>query len=329
MSPDRVRILMNRFGALGHPFVWGVDFELEHAFFIEDTADTADILWQVGSSGNAMALDIPDAMPDLRVVSPPAREEYAEAFGVVASGLARGDSFLTNLTTRTLTECDAGLEELFHCCEAKYKLCLKDRFVCFSPEPFVRMRDGVISAFPMKGTADASKPGAEARLLSDYKELCEHHTIVDLLRNDLNMVALDVRVERFRYLERINTARGAILQTSSEISGKLPSDWQMHVGDILFAMLPAGSICGAPKPSTLDIIREAEKLRRGWYTGVFGYFDGESMDCGVAIRCLSRDAGLLWFHSGGGITVNSDEEEEYREVLDKVYLPLKNKCHAD
>ena len=92
---------------------------------------------------------------------------------------------------------------------------LPGRLVCFSPECFVRITDGVIRSYPMKGTIDAALPDAEARLLEDYKERCEHYTIVDLIRNDLNRIADRVRVERFRYVEKIATLRGEILQTSS------------------------------------------------------------------------------------------------------------------
>ena len=78
----------------------------------------------------------------------------------------------------------------------------------------------------MKGTIDATLPDAENRLLQNHKETCEHYTIVDLIRNDLNIVATRVQVKRFRYVEKIHTSQGEILQTSSEISGQLPDGWQ-------------------------------------------------------------------------------------------------------
>lgn len=121
------------------------------------------------------------------------------------------------------------------------------QFVCFSPESFVRIKNGKIYSYPMKGTLDASLPNAEEVLMNDEKEAAEHATIVDLIRNDLSRVAERVRVDRYRYIDVLHTNKGDILQTSSEISGKLPSDYHKRIGDILAAMLPAGSITGAPR----------------------------------------------------------------------------------
>ena len=118
----------------------------------------------------------------------------------------------------------------------------------------------------------------------------KRYTIVDLMRNDLNSVATDVHVERFRYVERIATSSGAILQTNSEITGRLAPEMAYRFGDVILPMLPAGSITGAPKEATVELIRRAEPVARGWYTGVFGYFDGEEMQTAVVIRCLQRAA---------------------------------------
>jgi para-aminobenzoate synthetase component I len=177
----------------------------------------------------------------------------------------------------------------------------------------------------MKGTIDAMLPDAEKRLMDDPKELAEHYTIVDLLRNDLNMVSQKVRVNRFRYVEEIHTHRGRLLQTSSDISGILPNDYQQHLGDIMARLLPAGSVSGAPKKKTVEIIHSAENYERGFYTGVFGVFDGRTLDSAVMIRFIEKTANGLVFKAGGGITVNSRIEDEYQEMLQKVYLPLHRK----
>ena len=95
-----------------------------------------------------------------------------------------------------------------------------------------------------------------------------------------------------------------------------------RIGNIIFELLPAGSISGAPKPSTLDIIKRAEGQKRGFYTGVFGYFDGETLDSAVMIRFIEKQKDGFYFRSGGGITINSDMRSEYQEVLEKVYLPF-------
>ena len=173
----------------------------------------------------------------------------------------------------------------------------------------------------MKGTIDATLPNAVEMILSDPKEQAEHATIVDLLRNDLGSVATDIEVRRYRYIDRIATAQGAILQVSSEVVGQLPSTWPSQLGDMLSALLPAGSICGAPKASTVKLIAEAEQISRGYYTGICGYFDGQTLDCGVMIRFIELTDGQYYFRSGGGITVNSDCRKEYEEVIQKVYLP--------
>lgn len=254
--------------------------------------------------------------------NPVAFEVYREKFAAVREGLARGDSFLLNLTVATGLETGWTLEEIFHRARSPYRLLVPGRFVCFSPEIFVRVDEGVISSYPMKGTIDASVPDAGRVILEDYKERSEHNTIVDLIRNDLNRVAERVDVRRFRYIDRLRVSRGEILQVSSEVTGRLTGDYYSRMGEVVFGMLPAGSISGAPKPSTLRIIARAEGERRGFYTGVFGYFDGKRLDSAVMIRYIEVRDGRYYFRSGGGITINSDCRAEYEEVLAKVYLPF-------
>ena len=87
-------------------------------------------------------------------------------------------------------------------------------------------------------------------------------------------------------------------------------------------MLPAGSVTGAPKKQTVAIIRESENYERGWYTGVFGVFDGKSLDSAVMIRYIEKDSGKFCYKSGGGITYMSDPEKEYEELISKIYVPV-------
>lgn len=317
-----VRREMNRCGAARRPFLFGVDFELRRGFFVEEPLSDRRLLFTVGDVTNDAGA-VPDThpTPQLRVLRRDAGE-YARKFRRVREGLLRGDSFLLNLTERTPIATNLTPEQIFRYSRAKYKLLFPGRFVCFSPESFVRIQGNEIASYPMKGTIDAKLPDAERTLMESYKELCEHYTITDLIRNDLNMVAEEVCVRRFRYVESIRTLRGEILQTSSEITGTLSPSWHANIGDLLFRLLPAGSISGAPKPSTLRIIREAEGIARGYYTGVFGYFDGSTLDSAVMIRFIEEAEGQFYFRSGGGITINSDEAEEYREVLEKIYLSI-------
>ncbi|MCL4160693.1 UNVERIFIED_CONTAM: hypothetical protein GTU68_010330, partial [Idotea baltica] len=177
----------------------------------------------------------------------------------------------------------------------------------------------------MKGTINAEIEDAEEIILADSKEKYEHTTIVDLIRNDISRVANKVWVERFRYIERVKKEDGLeLLQVSSEVCGELGDDWRNRVGEILFKLLPAGSISGAPKPKTLEIIKEAEKAtfksgKRGFYTGIFGVFDGEKLDSAVMIRFIEQTSEGFVFKSGGGITSRSIAEKEYEELLSKIY----------
>jgi para-aminobenzoate synthetase component 1 len=136
------------------------------------------------------------------------------------------------------------------------------------------------------------------------------------------MVATEVCVERFMFIDRICTNKGDILQMSSQISGKLPINYQHSIGTILAKLLPAGSISGAPKSKTLEIIRKAERYDRGYYTGIFGVFDGKNLDSCVLIRYLEQCGDQFIFKSGGGITFLSDCRTEYDELIQKVYVPI-------
>ena len=154
------------------------------------------------------------------------------------------------------------------------------------------------------------------------KEKAEHYTIVDLIRNDLSMVSDKVRVTKFRYIDRLKTNFGEILQVSSEVEGTLRDGYTAHLGDIIFTLLPAGSISGAPKERTVQIIRSAETYDRGFYTGIAGIFDGENLDSTVLIRFIEEQDGRKYFKSGGGITFMSDARAEYEEMISKVYVPF-------
>jgi para-aminobenzoate synthetase component 1 len=145
---------------------------------------------------------------------------------------------------------------------------------------------------------------------------------VDLIRNDLSLVAENVEVKRYRYIDKLKTNKHDLLQVSSEISGRLTQNYLERLGDILFSLLPAGSISGAPKPKTLEIIENAEGYERGFYTGICGWFDGENLDSAVMIRFIEQKGDKLFFKSGGGITAQSDLQKEYEELIQKVYVPI-------
>ena len=322
MKVQEVRSLMNEYGETKTPFLFAVDFELQNSIFIEHPTEQKEILFRTPSSSNESKTAALGSLSSEIIPSPMSYNEYKKRFDIVMQGLLRGDSYLTNLTVRTPVDIKIGLTDIFLASNSPYGICIPDHFVCFSPERFVKITNGSISTNPMKGTINANVPDAENVILSDRKEMAEHSTIVDLLRNDIGMVAEDVVVERFRYIDQIYTHKGGILQVSSEISGKLHCDYLSHLGDIVFRMLPAGSVSGAPKKSTIDIIHKAEAELRGYYTGIFGYFDGQELDTAVMIRFIEQSNGEYFFRSGGGITVNSIPEREYAEVLEKIYLPF-------
>lgn len=321
---------MNECGKRGEPFLFAFDFELEKAVFVSEPFACKSLLFDIKGRSNVSQSAFVQSEPQSGILHahPADRTHYDEAFDCVRKGLTNGDGFLCNLTAKTEVDLAVSLEEVFFLSSAKYKLCVPDNFVCFSPECFVSTKDNRIYTFPMKGTIDAALPEAEQVLLSDRKEEMEHYTIVDLMRNDLNSFCTDVRVEKFRYVERIDTLGGAVLQTSSEISGLLPDNWYENIGSLLFSLLPAGSICGSPKKATVDLIRRAEGCKRGFYSGVFGLFDGRELDTAVMIRFIEKSGGVCFFRSGGGITIHSDREKEFREVEKKIYIPIRRKDDA-
>ncbi len=312
---------MDLLGKEHKPFLFAVDFEMDNGFVLENPFSQQDILFNFNSITNFSSQENDSLSPSLKVYAK-SFEEYDKQFDVVRKGLLRGDSFLANLTIKTKIDINISLEEIFQKANSKYKLLVRDKFVCFSPECFVKIEDNTISTFPMKGTIDASIENAKEVILSDYKETCEHNTIVDLMRNDLNIIGSNVRVERFRYIDELKTSRGNILQVSSEVKADLNHDFYSQLGDIVFKLLPAGSISGAPKESTVQIIKEAESEKRGFYTGVFGFFDGHSLDSAVIIRYIEKVNDSHYFRSGGGITINSSSMDEYQEAINKIYLPF-------
>lgn len=321
MHGDELRERMNEAGRRGKPFLFAVDFEMEEGFFLADPLQQKKVLFDIRGSSNAppRAGMVPshhfEAFPE-------DYETYRSRFEAVMKGLKRGDSYLTNLTISTPLNMSLSLREIFLYARTPYKLFLPDRFVCFSPECFIRIESGKIFTFPMKGTIDARLPHARQTILNDPKERAEHNTIVDLLRNDLSRIASGVTVNRFRYIEELQTHRGPILQVSSEIEGTLPTNYLSQLGTLFFGLLPAGSVSGAPKAATLALIRGAEKVKRGYYTGVAGYFDGNRLDTFVLIRFIEQNDSRHSFRSGGGITAQSDCRKEYNEALQKVYLPF-------
>lgn len=313
---------MNKKGRANKPFLFIINYKADLIHVYEpNEIDSSELLFDLNGFTNYT--DCSEDKPSFEWKPEPVPfSVYDKSFRYVTDEIKAGNSYLLNLTFPTKIFTNLSLKSIFELSKARYKLWLKDEFVCFSPEVFVRINEGYIRSFPMKGTIDASLPDAANQILNDQKEMAEHATIVDLIRNDLSMIASDVSVKRYRYLDRLSTNRGDLLQVSSEIEGRLPEGWQEKIGDLLFSLLPAGSISGAPKKKTRKIIEQAELDERGFYTGITGYFDGTKLDSAVMIRFIEQKDGVFLFRSGGGITAQSDVNKEYNEIIQKVYVPI-------
>ena len=312
---------MNKLGKERIPFLFVIDYEMKSPFVRRLSEVNKSVLYQINEMKNFGY--VTERKANLVFEKFPINyERYLSAFKRVMENIQNGNSYLLNLTFPTKIETNFTLEEIFYFSGAKYKLLFENKFVVFSPETFVQIKNGKILSCPMKGTIDASIKNAKEKLLNDEKEVAEHNTIVDLIRNDLSIVSKNVKVEKFRYVDEIKTSHITLLQTSSVICGELQENYNETIGDIIFSLLPAGSISGAPKKKTLEIIKEAENYPRNYFTGIFGIFDGSDLDSAVMIRFIENIDGELYFKSGGGITSMSNPEAEYQEMIDKVYVPI-------
>lgn len=249
-------------------------------------------------------------------------EQYLKQFQKVHKHLYDGDSYLLNLTASTEVDLNCSLSKIFENVSAMYKICYNDDFIFFSPERFIKIENGFIYTNPMKGTIEANDSNSLTELMNNSKEEAEHITVVDLLRNDLSIVSSEVNVLKYRYPQLLHTSKGKIWQTSSEIQGKLQRDYLKNPSKIFKKILPAGSVTGAPKVKTVEIINSTETHNRNWYTGVAGIFNGETIDSCVIIRYIEKKNSSYYYKSGGGITVYSQPEDEYKELISKIYVPL-------
>ena len=304
------------------PFFFMVDFLLEKVVvFQENEIEEESLLIDFQNFKNMKTTEAENAEIELKILSESA-EIYRKGFDFVQENLRQGNSYLTNYTVKSEIAINLTLKEIFYHSKAKYKVWYNDEFVFFSPETFVEIIDDQIYTYPMKGTIEASIENAVEILKNDVKEKAEHFTVVDLLRNDLSMVADEVQVDEFQRIDFIKTQQKDLYAMSSKISGKLKPEFQNKIGTVMKTLLPAGSILGAPKPKTLEIIAEAENYDRGFYTGVCGWFDGENLDSCVMIRFIEKENGKLFFKSGGGITHLSKFADEYKEMKNKIYVPI-------
>ena len=188
-----------------------------------------------------------------------------------------------------------------------------------SPETLVKLEDGVLHTFPLAGTrprgrTDEEDKALEAELLADEKELAEHDMLVDLGRNDLGRVSRfgTVEVEKLHSIERYSH----VMHIGSTVRGQLRRECDAL--DAIEAVLPAGTLSGAPKIRACQLIGELENNKRGIYGGAIGYIDFTgNMDTCIAIRIAYKKNGQVFVRSGAGIVADSVPEKEYQECINK------------
>jgi para-aminobenzoate synthetase component 1 len=311
---------MNVLGSSRTPFLFILSYDKSRIFAAPLKTLDEDILYKLEEWRNYPVQK--REKPFTFSLSPIPFTHYQKALETVLEEIRSGNTYLLNLTFATPVQTNLSLKEIFTYARAKFKLYFKGEFICFSPERFVEIEGNTIATYPMKGTIDADLPHAKEAILSDEKEMAEHVVIVDLMRNDLGIIGGTVKVERFRYVDRIKAGDKELLQVSSKITAQLPSNWHATIGTLLEKITPAGSITGTPKKKTMEIIADTENYDRGFYTGIFGVYDGKSLRSGVMIRFIEEKHGRLFYKSGGGITIDSDARSEYEELIDKIYLPF-------
>lgn len=320
MQNKQLEEKLNKLGSNKEPFLFIISYDLKE-FYVEKLSNLPkDIKYKLNAKHTSKIKHKTTLLKE-----PISFKEYKKKFDFLQEQIKMGNSYLLNLTAKTKIKTEYSLDEIYDQVHSKFKLRFKkdnSNFVCFSPERFIEIKKNKIYTHPMKGTIDSSIPNAQAKILGDIKEMAEHTMVVDLLRNDLSIVSSKVRVEKFRYCEKINAGDKKLLQVSSKISGHLEENWHEKIGSIISSLLPAGSITGTPKKKTIEILKKTEDYDRGFYTGVFGIYDGKSLDSSVMIRFIEEQKDGLYYKSGGGITCDSNLESEYQELIDKIYLPF-------
>ncbi|AZA12345.1 chorismate-binding protein [Corynebacterium gerontici] len=250
------------------------------------------------------------------------REEYRELIAQCQAAIHRGDSYELCLTTSAkVTLHNPDPLELYLRARggAMNGLLITPEvtLISASPELFLRCKDGVATTLPMKGTRPrAADPEADAALRSDLessvKDRAENMMVTDVLRNDLTRSCDPLSVEVTRLCEVVSFPQWH--QMISEITGRL----RVPPLEALRLAFPGGSMTGAPKQRTMDILREIEGQPRGWYSGAMGIIQGNDATFSMLIRTAVLRGNTLTYGAGGAITRLSDPDEEYDEVLTKL-----------
>ncbi|MDB5986636.1 MAG: anthranilate synthase component [Nevskia sp.] len=284
-------------------------------------------------------LSAPQAMPHAPLVDQPKaldfvtsfeREPYLAAVAAAKEHIAAGDTFQIQLGQRLSAPFNAPPSALYRAIRrlnpSPYLYCLNlgdHHVVGSSPEILVRATDGEVTVRPIAGTRPrGATPEAdralERELLADPKEIAEHVMLIDLGRNDIGRVCeTGVRLTEKMVIERYSH----VMHIVSEVKGRLKPG--QHPIDVLAATFPAGTLTGAPKVRTMELIAELEPVRRGLYGGAVGYigFDG-NMDLAIAIRTALIKDGQVHVQASAGIVADSKPEAEWEETLHKARAML-------
>ena len=255
------------------------------------------------------------------------REEYCSMVERAKHYIHEGDIFQIVLSNRLSAPFEGSLLNAYRILRTinpspyMFYLCGTDVEVAgASPETLVKLENGILHTFPLAGTrprgkTDAEDKALEEELLKDEKELAEHNMLVDLGRNDLGKISRfgTVEVEKYHSIERYSH----VMHIGSTVRGEIDSD-KYDALDAVGAVLPAGTLSGAPKIRACQLIGELENNKRGIYGGAIGYIDFTgNLDTCIAIRIAYKKNGRVFVRSGAGIVADSVPEKEYEECLNK------------
>ena len=254
------------------------------------------------------------------------KDEYCDIVNKTKQYIVDGDIFQAVLSRRWQTEYHASLIDAYRVLRTTnpspymvYFHCDDIEIMSTSPETLVKLQDGRLVTFPVagsrpRGKTDAEDRALEADLLSDEKELSEHNMLVDLGRNDIGRLSRynSVEVTEYKMIHRYSR----IMHICSMVEGDILPQYDAF--DAIAALLPAGTLSGAPKIRACEIIEELEPCGRGVYGGALGYVDFTgNLDTCIAIRIAYKKNGKVFVRSGAGIVADSVPENEYRECINK------------
>ncbi|WP_141680274.1 MULTISPECIES: anthranilate synthase component I family protein [Bacillales] len=260
------------------------------------------------------------------ITSPFSKEAYMEAVRSIQAYIEQGDVFQVNLSVRQSKAIAASPEELYEWLRLVnpspymgFLRCPDFQLVSASPELLVELRESKLATRPIAGTRRRGRTEEEDlrladELLSNEKERAEHIMLVDLERNDLGRISAygSVQVEELMVIEYYSH----VMHLVSQVNGQLASGKDAY--DVISATFPGGTITGAPKIRTMEIIEELEPTRRGPYTGSLGWIDyNGDMEFNIIIRTIALQDGIAHIQTGAGIVIDSDPEREYKESLNK------------